>query len=51
MSTQERPTSLPLVQPGALGEWTTQVACLPWFTLLSIQAYRLGGIGSNARAR
>lgn len=34
-----------------LAERITQVAYLTWFTLLSIQAYRLGGIGSNVRAR
>jgi hypothetical membrane protein len=34
-----------------LAERITQVAYLTWFTLFSIQAYRLGGIGSNALAR
>ena len=31
-----------------IAERITQVAYLTWFTLLSIQAYRLGGIGSDA---
>jgi hypothetical protein len=31
-----------------VAERITQVAYLTWFTLFSIQAYRLGGIGFNA---
>jgi hypothetical protein len=31
-----------------VAERITQVAYLTWFTLFSIQAYRLGGIGSDA---
>lgn len=39
------------VEALGLAERVTQMAYLTWFTLFSIQAYRLGGIGSNARAR